>query len=33
VRTRRSGQSIHYALASGQAASIMHTLHDQFCRR
>jgi DNA-binding transcriptional ArsR family regulator len=33
VRTRRSGQSIHYALASGQAASIMHTLHEQFCRR
>ena len=33
VRTRRSGQSIYYSLASGEAASIMHTLHDQFCRR
>jgi DNA-binding transcriptional ArsR family regulator len=32
VRTRRSGQSIYYALASGQAASIMATLHEQFCR-
>ena len=33
VRTRRDGQSIFYSLASGEAASIMHTLHDQFCRR
>jgi len=33
VRTRREGQSIYYSLASGEAASIMHTLHDQFCRR
>jgi DNA-binding transcriptional ArsR family regulator len=33
VRTRRSGQSIYYSLASGEAASIMHTLHEQFCRR
>jgi DNA-binding transcriptional ArsR family regulator len=33
VRTRRSGQSIHYSLASGEASSIMHTLHEQFCRR
>jgi len=33
VRTRRAGQSIYYSLASGEAASIMHTLHDQFCRR
>jgi len=33
VRTRREGQSIYYALASGEAASIMHTLHEQFCRR
>ena len=33
VRTRRDGQSIYYSLASGEAASIMHTLHDQFCRR
>ena len=33
VRTRRAGQSIYYSLSSGQAASIMHTLHEQFCRR
>jgi DNA-binding transcriptional ArsR family regulator len=33
VRTRRDGQSIFYSLSSGEAASIMHTLHDQFCRR
>jgi DNA-binding transcriptional ArsR family regulator len=33
VRTRRDGQSIYYSLSSGQAASIMHTLHEQFCRR
>ena len=33
VRTRREGQSIYYSLASGEAASILHTLHEQFCRR
>jgi DNA-binding transcriptional ArsR family regulator len=33
VRTRRAGQSIYYSLASGEAASIMQTLHEQFCRR
>jgi DNA-binding transcriptional ArsR family regulator len=33
VRTRRNGQSIYYALASGEAASILHALHEQFCRR
>lgn len=33
VRTRRDGQSIYYALTSGEAASIMHTLHEQFCTR
>ena len=33
VRTRRDGQLIFYSLSSGEAASIMHTLHDQFCRR
>ena len=33
VRTRRAGQSIYYSLASGEAASIMETLHAQFCRR
>jgi len=32
VRTRRAGQSIYYSLSSGQAASIMQTLHEQFCR-
>ena len=33
VRTRREGQLIYYSLASGQAAAILHTLHEQFCRR
>jgi ArsR family transcriptional regulator, virulence genes transcriptional regulator len=33
VRTRRDGQSIHYRLASAQAASLMETLHEQFCAR
>jgi DNA-binding transcriptional ArsR family regulator len=33
VRTRRAGQSIYYSLSSGEAASIMQTLHAQFCRR
>jgi ArsR family transcriptional regulator len=33
VCTRRDGQSIYYALTSGEAASIMHTLHEQFCKR
>ena len=33
VRTRRDGQSIYYSLSSGEAASIMQTLHEQFCRR
>ena len=33
VRTRRAGQSIYYSLTSGEAASIMHTLHQQFCGR
>jgi len=33
VRTRRVGQSIYYSLASGEAASVMETLHEQFCRR
>ncbi|MGB5104750.1 MAG: metalloregulator ArsR/SmtB family transcription factor [Steroidobacteraceae bacterium] len=33
VRTRREGQSIFYALTSGEAASIMQTLHEQFCKR
>lgn len=33
VRTRRAGQLIYYSLASGEAASIMETLHEQFCQR
>jgi DNA-binding transcriptional ArsR family regulator len=33
VRTRRAGQSIYYSLASGEAASVMQTLHQQFCAR
>jgi DNA-binding transcriptional ArsR family regulator len=33
VRTRRAGQSIYYSLASGQAASVINTLHEQFCAR
>ena len=33
VRTRRAGQSIYYSLASGEAAAVMATLHEQFCRR
>jgi DNA-binding transcriptional ArsR family regulator len=33
VRTRRAGQSIYYSFASGEAASVMETLHEQFCRR
>jgi len=33
VRTRREGQSIYYSLTSGEAASILHTLHQQFCGR
>lgn len=32
VKTRRAGQSIYYSLASEQAESLMHTLHEQFCR-
>ena len=31
VSTRRRGQSIHYALSSGETAAIIRTLHDQFC--
>ena len=33
VRTRREGQSIYYSLSGGEAASIIQTLHEQFCRR
>jgi ArsR family transcriptional regulator, virulence genes transcriptional regulator len=31
VSTRRRGQSVHYALSSGETAAIIRTLHDQFC--
>lgn len=31
VATRRSGQSVHYVLASGETAALIQTLHDQFC--
>ena len=33
VSTRRRGQSVHYALTSGETAAIIKTLHDQFCGR
>ena len=33
VSTRRAGQSVRYSLASGQAAAVIKTLHDQFCDR
>ncbi len=33
VSARRNGQSVHYSLASGEAAAIIATLHDQFCHR
>jgi ArsR family transcriptional regulator, virulence genes transcriptional regulator len=33
VSARRNGQSVHYSLASGEAAAIIATLHDQFCDR
>jgi ArsR family transcriptional regulator len=33
VRTRRAGQSIFYSLASPEAASVLATLHEQFCSR
>ena len=31
VRTRRSGQTIHYSLASSEAAKIIETLHGLYC--
>jgi len=33
VSTRRDGQSVRYALASGETAAIIRTLHEQFCGR
>lgn len=32
VRTRREAQFVWYSLASEEAASVLHTLYDQFCR-
>ncbi|HEV2227438.1 MAG TPA: metalloregulator ArsR/SmtB family transcription factor [Steroidobacteraceae bacterium] len=33
VSAHRNGKSVRYALASGEAAAIIETLHDQFCPR
>jgi ArsR family transcriptional regulator, virulence genes transcriptional regulator len=33
VATRRVGQTIYYSLASAEAASVMATLYEVFCRR
>jgi DNA-binding transcriptional ArsR family regulator len=33
VRTRRVAQTIFYSLASAEAASVMATLYELFCRR
>lgn len=33
VTTRREGQTIFYSLASMEAASVMATLYDIFCRK
>jgi hypothetical protein len=33
VTTRRAGQIIFYSLASAEAASVMATLYELFCRR
>jgi len=33
VSTRRRGQSVHYALASGETAAIIKTLYEQFGAR
>ncbi len=33
VRTRRKGQSILYSLASKEATALMHTVHEEFCKR
>lgn len=32
VTTRRAGQNIFYLLASAEAAAVMHTLYQVFCR-
>ncbi|WP_326539062.1 ArsR/SmtB family transcription factor [Pseudorhodoferax sp.] len=31
VQTRREAQTIHYSLAPGPAAAVMHTLHGIYC--
>jgi len=33
VTTRRDGQTIFYSLASAEAASVMATLYELFCRK
>ncbi|HZP93511.1 MAG TPA: metalloregulator ArsR/SmtB family transcription factor [Burkholderiales bacterium] len=33
VTTRRDGQTIYYSLASEEAAAVMATLYEMFCRR
>lgn len=32
VEARRSGQNVFYVLASAEAAAVMHTLYEVFCR-
>ncbi|MCK5275647.1 MAG: winged helix-turn-helix transcriptional regulator [Alphaproteobacteria bacterium] len=32
VKTRRSGQTIYYSLAGGEATAVMETLHNLYCR-
>jgi DNA-binding transcriptional ArsR family regulator len=33
VTTRRDAQTIYYSLASAEAATVMATLHDMYCRK
>lgn len=33
VETRRSAQSIYYSLASNEAASVMSTLYEIYCKK
>ena len=33
VATRRDGQAIYYRLADGNAAALIGTLHDLYCKR
>lgn len=32
VKARRAGQNVFYLLASAEAAAVMHTLYEVFCR-